>query len=200
MAINPWSRPTVREALLRLNADGLVDSRWGSGTYVRRRPASNFMDLVGGRNVADLFRCWELRIPVECQATYFAAQRRTADDLAAMQQALDEFKDILNTSAIGNEADFHFHRAVAAASGNDLFVSVLEAMHDSIDKGMKLAHKLSWADNHVRLKKIFDEHVQVFDAIAAGDAEGAQNAMRHHIENARERILGTRDMAPPASG
>ncbi len=200
MAINPWSRPTVREALLRLNADGLVVSRWGSGTYVLRRPASNFMDLVGGRNVADLFRCWELRIPVECQATYFAAQRRTADDLAAMQQALDEFKDILNTSAIGNEADFHFHRAVAAASGNDLFVSVLEAMHDSIDKGMKLAHKLSWADNHVRLKKIFDEHVQVFDAIAAGDAEGAQNAMRHHIENARERILGTRDMAPPASG
>ncbi len=92
-----------------------------------------------------------------------------------------------------------YFKAVGASIPTD-WRDVPASLHDSIDKGMKLAHKLSWADNHVRLKKIFDEHVQVFDAIAAGDAEGAQNAMRHHIENARERILGTRDMAPPASG
>lgn len=190
------SRPIVREALLRLNVDGLVVSRRGSGTYVRRRPAPNFMDLVGGSNVADLFRCWELRIPVECEATYFAAQRRTAADLAAIRQTLEEFKGLFDTSAVGNEADLRFHRAVAAASGNDLFVSILESLRDSIDKGMKLAHKLSWADNHVRLKKIFAEHVQVFDAIAASDAEGARDSMRNHIENARERILGTR--RPPS--
>ena len=62
---------------------------------------------------------------------------------------------------------------------------------------MKLAHKLSWADNHVRLKQILDEHARVFEAIAASDAEGARNAMRHHIENARERILGTQHPPRP---
>ncbi len=187
------SRPVVREALMRLRADGLVVARKGSGTYVCRRPAPDFMDLAPGGSIADLFRCWELRIPVECEAAFLAAQRRTSADLRAIEGALKEFEGLLNTSASGSDADLRFHHAVAAASGNELFVSVLESMHDSIDQGMRLAHRLSWTDNQDRLRVLLDEHLPIFEAIAARNSEAAREAMRNHVENSRDRILGTRN-------
>lgn len=187
------SRPVVREALMRLRADGLVAARKGSGTYVRRCPAPDFMDLAPGGSIADLFRCWELRIPVECEAAFLAAQRRTSADLRAIEGALKEFEGLLTTLASGSDADLRFHRAVAAASGNQLFVSVLDTMHDSIDQGMKLAHRLSWTDNKDRLRVLLDEHLPIFEAIAARDSEAAREAMRHHVENSRDRILGARN-------
>ncbi len=184
------SRPIVREAIMRLNADGLVITRKGSGSYVQKCPAPDFIKVASAGGIADLFRFWELRIPIEAEAAYLAAQRSNLGEVKEIEHALMELESLFDSSADGTEADFNFHYAIASASGNNLFVSVLQSLHDRIEQGSQLAHKVSGKDNHARLKRIYNEHKRIFDAITAGDGETARSAMRQHIESARDRMFG----------
>ncbi len=108
----------------------------------------------------------------------------------AIEQALEGLASLLNTSADGREVDSRFHYAIAAASGNNLFVSIQDSLHDRITQGSEVAQKISGKDNHARLERIYQEHKNIFDAIMAGDGEAARTAMRTHIENARDRMFG----------
>lgn len=184
------SRPIVREAIMRLNADGLVTTRKGSGSFVQKCPAPDFIKVASAGGIADLFRCWELRIPVEAEAAYLAALRSNLGEIKEIEQSLMELESLFDTSADGTEADFNFHYAIASASGNNLFVSTLQSLHDRIEQGSELAHRVSGKDNRARLKRIFNEHKSIFDAIASGDGEAARTAMRRHIEMARDRMFG----------
>lgn len=184
------SRPIVREAIMRLNADGLVTTKKGSGSFVQRRPAPDFIKFASAGGIADLFRYWELRLAVESEASLLAARRRDFGDVEAIEQALDGLARLLNTSADGREVDSRFHYAIAAASGNNLFVSIQDSLHDRITQGSEVAQKISGKDNHARLERIYQEHKNIFEAIMAGDGETARTAMRTHIENARDRMFG----------
>src|SRR5260370_13481067 len=81
------SRPVIREALSRLQADGVVITRKGAGTFVQRQPGRQFLRLAPIRGIADLMRCFEFRIGVEGEAAYLAAQRRTDEHMAAIRAA-----------------------------------------------------------------------------------------------------------------
>ena len=153
-------------------------------------PAPDFIKFASAGGIADLFRYWELRLAVESEASLLAAQRRDLGDVKAIEQALEGLANILNTSADGREVDSRFHYAIAAASGNDLFVSIQDSLHDRIKQGSEVAQKISGKDNHARLERIYQEHKNIFEAIMAGDGEAARTAMRTHIENARDRMFG----------
>jgi DNA-binding FadR family transcriptional regulator len=67
------SRPVVREAISRLQADGLVVTRHGAGTFVAKRPREEFLRLAPIGSLADLMRCYEYRIALEGEAASLAA-------------------------------------------------------------------------------------------------------------------------------
>ncbi|MBU2089350.1 MAG: GntR family transcriptional regulator, partial [Alphaproteobacteria bacterium] len=67
------SRPVVREALARLRADNVIASRRGSGTYVQSRPAADLVRLAPSGVLAELLRCYEMRVALEGEAAYLAA-------------------------------------------------------------------------------------------------------------------------------
>lgn len=189
------SRPVVREALSRLQADGLVVSRQGSGSYVMRRPSQDLITIAPAGSIADLMRTLEFRIAVEGEAAAMAATRRTAADLIRIEEALAEMERAIEGGEIGVDADLQFHMAIATATRNKLFETGLHAIFAQISEGMRLARSMSLQRSKQRMRKVQAEHVVILEAIRAEDVEGAREAMRAHIDNARARIL-TESMEP----
>jgi GntR family transcriptional regulator, transcriptional repressor for pyruvate dehydrogenase complex len=182
------SRPTVREALLRLHADGLVTSRQGSGTFVLRRPPDRLTRLAEGADIAGMLRCLEVRIGLEGQAASLAARRRTAADLDRIAAALRVLEARLADGSAPEAADFAFHLAVAEASGNALFAELLGRVGETIRHTMSVALSITRAGSQERARRVLDEHAAIAEAIARGDAEAADLAMRHHLHRSRQRV------------
>jgi GntR family transcriptional regulator, transcriptional repressor for pyruvate dehydrogenase complex len=183
------SRPVVREALSRLQADGVVVSRHGSGSFVQRRPNQAFAQLAPIGSIADVMRCLEFRVALEGEAAALAAERRTEADLVRLEASLAELDQVIASGEVGSEADRNFHVAVAAASQNQLFVHAMEVYAEHTLKGMELARQLSLRRSARRLQLVQQEHIRVFAAIKDEDAAQARAAMRTHIDNARVRVL-----------
>ena len=183
------SRPVVRESLFRLQADGLVMALQGSGTYVQRRPDPSFFSFAPPGGVAGILRCFELRIALEGEAAFHAAQRRTAQDLKMIAQANEQLEEVLQQRMLGTEADIAFHHAIASASHNELFLDALQSLDQLMQAGLKMTRSLSLAREETRLRRVQDEHDAIYNAISSGDADRARTAMRHHIDNARTRLL-----------
>lgn len=184
------SRPIVREAIIRLQADGLVVTRQGAGTYVARRPKDEFLRLAPIGGLADLMRCFEFRIALEGEAAYLAATRCTPAALAEIDGALTALDRAIESQAVGVDADQRFHVAIAEASQNTLFVQGLDALSAHIFTGMHVARSLSLGHSARRLAVVQHEHEAIANAIRAADPELARETMRRHIDNARARILG----------
>lgn len=188
------SRPTVREALMRLNADGLITTRQGSGTFVRRRPPDGLTRLASVSDVAGLLRCYEVRIGLEGQGATLAAQRRTSAQMDDILHALAALQSAFDSGTVPARTDFAFHLAVAAASGNPLFVEMLDMLNETVERAMTLALGLTRAGSKERARRVYDEHEAVADAILRGDAEAAGLTMRYHLHRARQRVTdGQRD-------
>ncbi|GGF10387.1 GntR family transcriptional regulator [Aliidongia dinghuensis] len=189
-AIFGVSRPVIREAISRLQADGLVATRHGAGTFVLRRPGPEFLRLAPIGSIADLMRCCEYRIAVEGEAAALAAERRTPEALAEIEAALAALDRVIERGEVGAEADNRFHVAIAKASQNELFRASLDALSSHIFAGMTVARNLTLGHSRERLLLVQDEHRRIVEAIRAGDAEEARRVMRQHIDNARARMLG----------
>jgi GntR family transcriptional regulator, transcriptional repressor for pyruvate dehydrogenase complex len=188
------SRPVVREALARLRAMGLIVSRKGSGSYVRRRqaPPGAIVDQtrfgpVG--SLAEVKQCYEFRIGLEGEAAFCAARNRDDEALSALRTALVRLDTAIADGAVGMSADFEFHLAVARASGNNFFETVMLSMRIPIEFAINLARSLSLTRPREHRLAVQTEHVALYEAIEAGDAESARRAMRAHIENTRLRVF-----------
>ena len=183
------SRPVVREALARLRDDGLIVSRQGSGSYVRRRPDQAVLQFVPVGSIDDIQRCFEFRAGLEAAAAALAATRWEEGDLADIKAAFDELEACIETGQLGVDADEHFHRAIAEATHNQYHVSVQVSLQPHIAFGMTLTRNLSLRRAAERLRLVQDEHLAVLRAIEGRDADGARAAMATHIENARRRMF-----------
>jgi GntR family transcriptional regulator, transcriptional repressor for pyruvate dehydrogenase complex len=184
------SRAVVREALSRLLADGLVATRQGSGTFVQRKPGREFLRLAPIGGIADLMRCFEFRIALEGETAYLAAQRRTEDNIAAINETFERLNEANKVGEVAVQLDIAFHKAIARSSRNQLFVQTLEALDLHIFNGMNITRNLSLTHNRKRLQLVQEEHHRILEAIRAGDEESARREMRAHIDNARHRALG----------
>lgn len=183
------SRPILRRALKQLREDGVIVSRQGSGSYVQRRPESAVLEFAPIGSIADIQRTFEFRAAVEGEAAYIAASRRSDIDLLALREALDELDRCVRVGDLGVDADEAFHAAVCAASDNQYFQVARSSMTSNILIGMNLTRNLSLTKTQARLALVQQEHYAIFDAISAGDAGAARDAMRSHVSNARQRVF-----------
>jgi len=182
------SRPTVREALMRLHADGLVVTRQGSGTYVQKRPSSQLTQLAKVSDIAGMLRAFEIRIALEGHAAALAATRHTPEQMGRIFVSLDTLRADFGTGSIPAESDFAFHRAVADASGNPLFGELLGMLNETIHEMMTVALSLTRAGSRERARRVLEEHEAIAEAIEREDAEAAGLAMRYHLHRARQRV------------
>ncbi|MEP3687836.1 MAG: FadR/GntR family transcriptional regulator [Sulfitobacter dubius] len=182
------SRPVVREALRKLQEDGLVEARRGVGTFVRRRPSEKLIEYATAGSVAGLMRAMEARITIEKATAHMAAQRASPKDIARIEAALQALEASMQARDPSFDADYQFHRAIAAASGNEVFVQMLDCARGSIEQGIDVAQKLTRQGSQARIDVVISEHRQILEAIRAGDSEVAGVSMAYHLLQARARI------------
>lgn len=183
------SRPVIREALARLRDDGVVISRQGSGSYVRRRPHDAALRFQPVASIADIERCYEFRAGLEGAAAALAATRAGERELAEIEAALGDLEDAISRRLTGTEADERFHLAVARATQNHYHVAVQTTLQAHVAAGLNLSRNLSMPHTETRLRLVHEEHLAVFEAIRAHDSLRARAAMEIHINNARYRIF-----------
>lgn len=182
------SRPVVREGLRKLQEDGLVDVRRGSGSFVRRRPPEKLMVYATAASIAGLMRAMEARIVVENMTARLAAQRAGPSDLVRISETLQELEASMRAKDPAVELDYRFHRSIAEASGNEIFVAMLETARPPIEQAIDVAQKLTREGSPARLETVIREHHQIMEAIKAGDSEAAGVCMSYHLLQARERM------------
>lgn len=183
------SRPVLRQALKQLREDGVIVSRQGSGSFVKRRPEGAVLDFAPVGSIADIQRTFEFRAAIEGEAAYLAAQRRTETDLAQMTALLAELDRCIRDGELGVDTDEAFHEAICAASGNQYFSVARTSMKGNILTGLNLTRNLSLTKPQERLELVQSEHYEILEAIARQDADAARGAMRAHVENARKRVF-----------
>ncbi len=173
------SRPTIREAIIALEAKGEVEARAGSGVYVRQN-RSIIDDFTNGISAFELL---EARVLLEGEAAALAARMISPDELGELKQALDVIKleGVEDDSASG--ADRQFHSIIAKATHNQVLTKVIALLWDlqeNLDH-INRAHR-SVCANEDREMRIAD-HINIFDAIAYNDTGAARNAMRSHFSD-----------------
>ncbi|MDR6759093.1 DNA-binding FadR family transcriptional regulator [Mycoplana sp. BE70] len=183
------SRTVIREAISRLQTDGLVLAKQGSGIYVAdpTEVARSFrLGVEDSEQKTSIREIYELRIGVESEAAALAAVRRTKTDLTLLERALKALASAKNFDG-GVDADITFHRLIAQLSKNSAILRFQEFLAAMLGEAIKVARGNS-ARHSGLAEKVLDEHVRIFEAIAAGDAEEARRAARHHLVNAQERL------------
>jgi GntR family transcriptional regulator, transcriptional repressor for pyruvate dehydrogenase complex len=184
------SRTVVREALSKLQASGVVQTRHGVGTFVVGAGEASAFRIAPEQmeTLRDVISVLELRIGVETEAAGLAAQRRTDANLKVMRQALDEFATAVSEGLNAVSADFTFHSEIARATQNPRFADLMGALGmQAIPRARLDPANPADAERLDYLKGVNGEHENIYHAIVAQDADAARAAMRTHLVNSRER-------------
>ena len=193
------SRTVVRESISKLQASGLVETRHGIGTFViQNRDAGNFKIAAADfATIADVISVLELRMSLETEAAGLAAQRRTAENLAAMATALQAFQDSIHAESDAVPPDFQFHMEVARATGNRHFADLMTYLGTMIIPRTRVNTTQSAPEGRLNyLQRVHGEHESIYNAIRNQDTEAARAAMRTHLSNSRERLRKTQKVEP----
>ncbi|WP_294766181.1 FadR/GntR family transcriptional regulator [uncultured Rhodoferax sp.] len=185
------SRTVVREAISRLQANRLVETRHGVGTFALAPQAQGNFQIaaVDFATVADVIALLELRISLETEAAGLAAQRRTDANLQAMQAMLDAFQASIEEDSDAVPSDFSFHMEVAKATGNRHFADLMTYLGTMIIPRARVNTPNSAPEGRLNyLRRVHGEHEYIFNAIRNQDADAARAAMRTHLANSKDRL------------
>lgn len=182
--IHGVSRPTVREAIIALEVQGLVEVRIGSGAYVRRLPGKN--DIPGfGISAIELT---EARLLFEGEAAALAATQITDEEMEELEALVKAIAKENAEPAGTVESDRAFHLAIAKASRNGAVYNVIEHLWTlrSTSPEAALLHEKARSAN---IKPVVDEHAAVLTALRDHDPVAARAAMRTHLSAVLDSLL-----------
>lgn len=182
------SRPILREALMRLQAEGLIESRRGAGSFVRRRPADRLVQHLRPAPVQSRFDSFEIRIGVEPIAARLAAELGAEPELKAIRSAVSGRTSSCGPGGLVTGHCLELHRLIAVASQNPMFLVVLEALN--ANGGGPIAPPTASVGAAANLaRQIENEHLAIVEAIDRREPEVAEAAMRLHLVRARARTV-----------
>lgn len=166
------SRTPIREALRRLEQDGLVQ-RGSRGMHVRSRSPEEILEI------------YEVRIALEVAAARAAAERRTPLDLARLEQIHQAMLAVSTDDPDGlASTNRRFHEILWSMSHNATLIDLLDRLH---------AHLIRYRETTLtfenRWKTVLEEHTELIDAIKNGDQERAGRIAEEHMVGARNTRL-----------
>jgi len=188
------SRPSVREAVIALEVEGLVEVRIGSGIYVRGAAPDAHADAPGvepevapADAAAGPFELLRARYVIEAECAALAARSARAPQLRALESTLDAMDRELAAGRRPLADDRAFHHGVAEATGNGALVEVVELLWN--ERSGALYRQLEHHYDSLDLwRAALAEHRSVLAAITARDADGAKSAMQRHLNLAYKRF------------
>jgi DNA-binding FadR family transcriptional regulator len=178
------SRPSVREALIALEVEGLVEVRMGSGIYVLPRRDGPDGDSVIAESPLETILARQL---IEGELAARAAQVMKSADLDGLRESLDVMREEAASGNIPARGDRLFHVRIAQASENSVLLRLVGELYDerhnplAVQLGSHFETAESW-------EAAIAEHERVVQAIQAGDAAAARSAMRDHLAKSHDRL------------
>ncbi|WP_370876074.1 FadR/GntR family transcriptional regulator [Evansella vedderi] len=183
-------RSAVREALSALKAMGLIEIRQGEGTFVKKTEidlTKTMIPLVMLQE--DLLDLYEVRKLNETGAASLAALNRTEEDLAVMEEILNEMKQAEGNGELGEKADIDFHMAVVKATKNKMLYRLMETISETIKESMKEArYYLIYSDDR-KMNELYNEHLEIFGAIKNKNSKEAYKKMMTHIVGVEQKLF-----------
>lgn len=188
------SRTVVREALSRLKSLGLVESRQGSGVFVKEvgfSPLNFDAKSVASRQA--VIQMVEVRRALEAEVAALAAQRRSKADIKHIYKSIAELDKAVLAGGDGVTEDMQYHLTIAEAARNPFLLGTLQYLGQFL-QGATRVTRANEARRGDFARQVRDEHAVIGQAIEAGDAEAARKAAASHMDNAIVRI----EQADPA--
>jgi GntR family transcriptional repressor for pyruvate dehydrogenase complex len=179
-------RNVIREAIQQLVAIGVLDVRPGRGTTVIGLGSDDLLDartmsaLLEDQTIADLYA---FRMLIEVEIAEAAASHATAQQIQTIADAHLEYERNLAAGQPVYRSDLSFHRAVALASNNQIYVRVLDALSDLLEASRERTDHVPGAP-----ERAAEQHGVILEAIRRGDGMAAREEMRQHIRRAIEVI------------
>ncbi|MCG3413231.1 FadR family transcriptional regulator [Staphylococcus massiliensis] len=180
---------SVREALNALRMIGLIEIKHGYGTFVKQKEPTFFelqQDDFSRKDIEDLL---ELRHVVEYATAYYASSRHTEADIKQMKDALKIMEKAVQKGYSGEEGDLKFHLSIAKASHNKLLYELLENISDLMQHTMMETRKMFMYHQQKTQENLYQEHVDILEAILKGDPELASKHMKQHLNDVKETLL-----------
>lgn len=186
------SRPSVREALQRLETAGLVETRHGGGTFVRNAFADAIIDPL-----VDLFQRHpeaaadfvEFRYTLDGIVAYYAALRGTDADREILTQRFNAIVAVHGKEDFVEEADrdADFHVAIAEASHNVVLLHVVRSLLDLLRKDIVFNRNVLYSHKDAR-DLLMLQHRKIYECIMNRDAEGARAAAQAHMRHVEQAL------------
>lgn len=185
------SRSVVREALIMLELEHLIDVRKGSGVYVAALPQNVSSARVRNldENTFGPFELLQARQLLESEVAAFAATQATKSDILKMRQAIEQERLALNAGCADESADEQFHCLLAQSTQNSVLAGMVE------DAWRARKHNPLWAGLHGHTQDFsyrwdwLEDHQRILQAVLRRDARDAKQAMWQHLENVKAKLL-----------
>ena len=183
------SRTVVREAVSRLKSLGLVDSRQGSGVFVSAQPpfAPLSFEARHAASQEAVVQLVEVRRALEAEVAALAAERRSASDLRAIEQAVQALDQAVLSGGDGVAEDVNFHRAIAEATRNPFLIQTLAYLGQFVHGATRVT-RANEARRGDFASAVRSEHLAILQAVRAGDPVQARQTAAAHMGNAIGRI------------
>lgn len=192
------SRPSVREALIALEVEHVIEVRTGSGIYVLKpRARSSSRKKTSGAaewGPLELMRAREL---VESEVAALAARNAKKADLQHIGGALQQMRDEVAKGRIPRDGDEAFHNAIAQACGNEVLRDTVRGYWQA-RRGPLFARLGDYFEDQASWDAALLEHAAVLEAIRAHDAGAARSAMQRHLKKAHTRYSASWRRAKPS--
>lgn len=188
------SRSLVREAVIMLEIEGLVDVRKSSGIYVARLPSG---EVPAPRADIGPFELLQARQVLESSIAACAATMVTKADILRMREALDMERRAIEQDSGDYSGDELFHHLIAEATQNGVLVDMIDELW------RKREQSPMWARLHTRIfdggyrRQWLEDHGRILAALQTRDPAAARQAMWQHLENVRQTLLALSDVEDP---
>lgn len=184
------SRPSLRDAIHKLETQGLVESRQGGGTFVKDFHATSLTDPLMAlfKNHPDTVQDFvEFRAIIEGNAAYYAAQRATDHDRALLKACFEAMEAAHNDDDAQEEAtiDADFHLMIAEAAHNVVLLHVMQSMVSVLREGV-FYNRMQLYTRRGSRDLLLEQHRAIYDAIMAGNPEQARCAAKDHLAYVRD--------------
>lgn len=185
------SRPSVREALMVLEAMGFLESRQGGGTYVRALTEATLADplskLIQEKNPRMLYALAEVRLGLESWSAYLAAKRAKDSEVAKLRDLYRVMEEQAKGGGWDAEIDAQFHYTITGATQNTVQMHVLDTIHSLFHTTIQVA-LTEFYRNEGYTELLLTQHREIMEAIADRDPERAREKMMVHLNMVLDKM------------
>jgi GntR family transcriptional repressor for pyruvate dehydrogenase complex len=185
------SRPSLREALKSLVAQGFLEVKQGDRTFVKSITSEKLQDPLSLLLKADtqkIFDLIEVRKAMEAWGAFHAAQRGSEEDIKRLEQIIGEMKETLDEGKSWEKHDADFHLAMAQATHNTIQTHLMSTIYDLLRESVARVFR-----DQGKAKKLFNQHYRIFSAIKNRSPDRARERVLEHLNYVESEVKAWED-------